>query len=312
MTGFTNTEANLLLSMIGVATGTTAKIAHAHRNSIFLCGDELVLRVAGRSGEPLLCREAVLLRQLRGWLPVPEVVACGFFEGRNYQLLRRMSGDPLLFAWHDAAEAAKDVSVRRLLQWLDLMHGKRYARFSYITKADRGFESWSDFNSTRLDALIRQLPVVAKTALGQLLLDEVIAFGRAHAAILDDGQPPTLVHNDFWPSNVLACDGVATALLDFELAIAGAADLDLFKLEYFCRQPEAFGHPGDYADLWDRIFGRHHDLLTIPNLRRRFDVYDLGYALATWIYEPDSSPYGLAALRARLELILGGGVCRRL
>ena len=312
MTGFTSAEANRLLSMIGVTTDRVTKITHARRNNIFLCADGLVLRVAGPAGEQLLCRETALLRQLHGRLPVPEVVACGTFEGHNYQLLRRIFGEPLVFAWRHATDAAKDLSVRRLLEWLDVMRRERYSQFGCIAKSSPGYDSWSGYNSGQIAALIQQLPVVAKAALDQPLLDEVSAFASAQAAILDDGQQPTLVHNDLTPSNVMARDGIATALLDFELAIAGAADLDLFKLEYFCRQPATCGYPGDYADLWDRVLRSRSNLVAIPNLSRRFDIYDLRYVLATWLFEPDSSPQGLSALRARLEQIVGGGVCRRL
>ncbi|HWA88598.1 MAG TPA: phosphotransferase [Rhizomicrobium sp.] len=310
---FTNAEANRLLSRMGIPADKITRIKHAHRNNVFLCGDEFVLRVATKHGaEALLCREVALLRQLRGRLPMPEVVASGIFEGHSYQLQRRISGEPLLFAWRDATDAAKDVSVRRLLNWLDLMHCDRYAQFGCVTKSGTGFESWSSYYSSQIGALIRQLPAAAKATLDQPLLDEIATFACTRAAVLDDGRQPTLVHNDLWPGNVMACDGFATALLDFELAIAGAADLDLFKLEYFCRQPDAFGCPGDYGDLWDRVLRSRSDLFTAPNLHRRFDVYDLRYALATWVHEPDSSQQGLAALRARLELIVGGSACRRL
>src|SRR5689334_21901305 len=151
MTGVTTSEANRLLSTVGVATDRTTKIVHARRNSVFLCGNGLVLRVAGRCGDLLLCRETALLEQFRGSLPIPEVVNCGVFEGRCYQLMRRISGEPLLFAWRHATNAAKDASVRRLLEWLDLMHRERYSQFGYAAKSSPGFDSWSGYSSSQID-----------------------------------------------------------------------------------------------------------------------------------------------------------------
>jgi aminoglycoside phosphotransferase (APT) family kinase protein len=298
---------------LGLPAAPLTRIEHANVNDVFLCPPDLVLRIASQvRPDDRLCREAELLRRLRGRLPVADVVTHGRFEGHEFQLLRRIAGEPLLFVWPGMSDAERDVSASRILDWLDIMRCETFGSFGRIGVPERQFAVWSGFYGSEIARLIDRLPDAVTAALSPDLLEDIVRFTVAHLATFDSGQPASLVHNDLWPANILAHDGVASHLLDFELAISGAAEADLFVLEYFCRKPEKFGHPGQFSDLWDRLLRQRPGLVAAPDIRRRFDVYDIRFTLAVWLRSGDLSPDVLATMRTDLEDIVGGNVDRRL
>jgi aminoglycoside phosphotransferase (APT) family kinase protein len=302
-----------LLDHLGLPAAPLARVEHANVNDVFFCPGGLVLRIAQRAElDDRLGREVALLRRLRGKLPVADIVTYGRFEGHEFQVQRRMAGEPLVFVWSHMTGAARDSSVSDILRWLDIMRSDTFPTFGRIGVPDRQFSSWSDFCQSDIALRMDRLPHAVAAELGSDLLTDIVRFSAAHLATYERGRPACLVHNDLWPANILVRDGAVSHLLDFELAVSGAAEADLFTLEYFCRKPEEFGHSGQYTDLWERLLRQRPALVAMPNIRRRFDVYDISLTLALWLRSGDLSPEGLEKMKAHLKEIVSGKIERLL
>jgi hypothetical protein len=184
------------------------------------------------------------------------------------------------------------------------MRGIKCGTFRRLCLRQRPYTKWSDFCRAELEMALQTAPEIEEE-IGRALTETVIGFVARQERVLDDAQAPSLVHNDFWPGNMLIDVDCVGNLLDFEFAISGPADANLFKLELFCREPEAFGHPGDYSELWDRLVHAQPDLIAVPHLRARFDVCEILFALRSRVLMFEASAKDIALTRARVEKVIG-------
>lgn len=304
-----------VLARHGLAGLSPEPAARGHVNRVFWCGPDLVLRLAAEPASTVrLRREAALLRRLEGRLPVARLVAEGELDGYGYQLLERAAGEPLTRVWPEAGAAQKDASARTIALWLRTLRATTFPAFGRVEEPDRRWPTWRAFVTADLEADLERAAAPGGDRIEPALIAASRRWLRAHAHVLDGGPAAAcLVHNDLWPDNVLAQGGVAATLLDFELALQGAADADLFKLEYFARAPADYGCEGAYDDLLPRIRRHAPDLFAVPELARRLDLYDLSFTWRNWLFACAAgapAPADAAFTRAHLGELLGGRIRR--
>ncbi|MGI8911718.1 MAG: fructosamine kinase family protein [Rubrobacteraceae bacterium] len=236
-------------------------------------GTTLVAKV-DRDGESHLEREAYMLRYLgeRSDLPVPEV-----FHGSETLLLMefvegssRFSGE----AEHHAAE---------LLAGLHGIAAEAYGheRDTLIGSLDQPnpwTESWVDFFR---DQRLLYMANVAHEA-GRLPAEDLRRVERLAERleeIIEEPNPPALIHGDAWSANVLAKGGRITAFLDPAIYYADP-EMELAFISLF----NSFG---------DSFFERYQEIRAIKPgfFETRRDLYNL-YPLLVHTYYFDGGYLG--------------------
>jgi len=159
-------------------------------------------------------------------LPVPRYYGAFWNpESKHHELyLEYIDGWNLKYQeidhWYTAASSLARLHLHFAAQ------ADRLRKREYLLKLDRAyFRQWAERASS---ALAAHYPLLASR------LDPV--FRRYHeVAALLSAQPPTLVHNDLAPKNVLAdhsADPVRICFIDWEMAGVGCGLLDLVHLRY--------------------------------------------------------------------------------
>jgi aminoglycoside phosphotransferase (APT) family kinase protein len=258
-------------------------------NTVLRLNEDLVLRCreAVRSTGSLR-REAVLLRRLKGRVPVAEVVLSGMDDLLGeYLLVRHLPGRTLLRSWIEHPETP--TREWWLTQWAGMIRAIHEVRFPQPGELPEGelkaASSWRSYIEQRirkrLDLLMR---------MPQMDREFILAaerFTRRNASALEDG-PCCLIHRDLHFGNVLVEGPHVTAVLDFELAEAGPPDYELDTIYRFLRYPWMFGDPetgahltaSRFASVWVRLKRAYPEMFAVRSLRQRLCLYALDHDLS--------------------------------
>jgi hygromycin-B 7''-O-kinase len=261
--------------------------------------DEYVIRV-NRRLDPRLRREAYLAPFLPPEVRYPEIVAYGGKPGSDWLILKRVPGEVLARCWPSMTPLERREATHQLAAALRALHQ---------TPAPPDLP---DIDSTAPQLLSNRtfspvMPLlVAIDRLRELphmdtgLLDRAEAMVAEHARDLTPFDATTLVHGDLTFENVLWDGKKISALLDFEWARPGPADLDLDVLLRFCALPqlhvaedyEHLTHAEDYRDVPWWLADDYPELFQFPNQFDRVRLYAIAYDVRDLLLHPPTEPVG--------------------
>jgi fructosamine-3-kinase len=203
-------------------------------------GPSLVAKV-DREGESHLEREAYMLRYLRekSELPVPEV----------YHGSRRL----LLMQFIEGSSRFTEGAERQAAELLAGLHGitadsyghERDTLIGALDQPNPSTKSWAEFFR---DHRLLYIALVAHEA-GRLPVEDLRRVQRLSEMLdklIEDPNPPALIHGDVWSANVLARGDRITAFLDPAIYYADP-EIELAFISLF----DSFGRP--FLDRYQEI-----------------------------------------------------------
>ncbi len=273
----------------GIPCQTIQALSGGQVNAVFQVDGTYIVRIGAREDAgPRLEREAILLQNLAGQIPVANVLAFGQEQGFFYQVQQFMPGQKLYAIWKDLSPAEQDTIAVELAASLKTLHSANFPHFGEGRPGSQRYATWSDYFTDKFQntvAEIRDLKIRMVPGFIEMAED----YFEEHKHVLQDGVP-TLVHSDMTLVNVLAENGHVSAILDFEFALQAPADYELLAIEAFCLYPNDWAEEdnevfctADFANLIPLLRKHYPALFAIPNLRQRLNVYHVYAALSSYL-----------------------------
>ncbi len=287
--------ARLVLTSLGLPAHRL-RAAQSWSNHGWL-GPEHVVRISSGRFRDAFLHERKVLDLLPAPVPHAEVVAHGRVGPREWMVMRRIRGRPLIKVWSTLSAAHKRAAVRQLGSILQDFHAIPPPEGFHNPSAEDALSP----TGNRRDAYHAppshyQLLVDAAAAVqgvDRCFLDEVAAF-IAERLIAFEGDRTVLVHLDFHFANLLWEGTHITGLLDFEGARLGPPDMELDTLLRFTHEPQPYlGRdprrqltPEEFAAVPGWMASAYPALFEHPQLSARLEVYDALWQLVTLLHFP--------------------------
>lgn len=216
--------------------GTVQSVVTPKRGVINACrivNDTHVIRFDRLDYEDVISRykgEQIIYEQLRDTdVPVPEVIALDLSKTLApyaYIILSKMGGTPLIDDWDSLSVEQRAQVGNSLGRYLTIIHEHKFDGFGSLCNLN--LSSWGEFISNFVNDM--GIDLAATGILSTPVVEKIKSIIEKHRPLYEIGMEGWLIHTDFQFSNVLQKDGVITAILDFEFALAGDPVWD-FRLE---------------------------------------------------------------------------------
>lgn len=236
-------------------------------NEVWRIGD-LVLRICWWSSDPThLQREALILQHLPDEVPHVRIADAGVIDTLSWTLTHWVPGSTLSDSWVDLDRAERHDAAEQLGHALRALHAwqpspeVRAAIAARPTEPDASDVIEADLNPLPVDRALRLVEPATRLENVDRRLVEQLGEQLERLRHLDPLTDPTLgsvVHGDATLNNVI-WDGRRLALLDFEWARLGPADLELQPLlpaDGGCLRSLVSAYPDivAHADAVDRLW----------------------------------------------------------
>lgn len=261
----------------------------------FQNGRKMVLKVAVESLDFRLKREPYVLEELGAKnLSVPEVVEFEISRGEeelSYLIMEKIEGQNIN-SYSDGrkfkylSEKAKEKLVKESAKQLNCIHSSTsYHNFgAFRTGLEKQYESnkWSE---TLLQILRKNELEGIRDGEFSHLHSKAENFLEENIWQLDTDSRPVMIHQDFSFKNMIVQGDKIRAVIDWERAISGHRELDLFKFERSISSKFRTKNIGEkYGELLIQEYQSEHSLESGWEERR--NIYMLISLVETmWTYE---------------------------
>jgi serine/threonine protein kinase len=273
----------------GISCQTIQPLSGGQVNAVLLVDDQHVLRIGARedAGQRLE-REAILLQNLAGRLPVAKVLSFGEEQGFFYQVQQFMPGQKLYAIWKNLTADEQDAIAAQLAASLKALHSASFPDFGEGRPGSQPYTTWGDYLTAQFQNTVDEIRHL-NIQMVPGFIETAVDYFEEHKHVLQDGVP-TLVHSDMNFTNILVENGKLSAILDFEFALQAPADYELQAIEAFCLYPNDWAEEGnevfctaDFANLIPLLRKHYPELFTIRDLRERLDVYHVYRAFTSYL-----------------------------
>jgi len=223
-----------------IPVGENFTVAPSGTNYKVFLSDNYVIRF--RDDNPkLLLREANFLKRLNHQL-IPKVLWYGKIDELFFMVENRLPGQTMDLTWKNLSSSSKRDIIKQVIEFLQYQRtitkdniysvktGKKYKRFlDYLTDGVK--QKIIDIKKfEQANKILRDLSLIINNPEIKNLFTTKIKI--------------TLVHGDLIIHNLLTDGKNLTGVLDWELALFGDLDYDLFRLFYYQECAKAYQKQG--------------------------------------------------------------------
>lgn len=208
--------------------GNFATASRGTNYKVFL-SDNYVIRF--RDNNPkLLQRESSFLEFLDHQL-IPRVLWCGKIDESIFMIENRLPGQTMDLAWKNLSLNAKKNIIKQIVEFLK--YQKTVKKDSiYSVKTGKRYKKFLDYLTDGMPQKIIQIKKFERA--NKILRDLSLIINNSKIKHLFTARTKiTLVHGDLIIHNLLTDGRNLTGVLDWELALFGDPDYDLFRLFYY-------------------------------------------------------------------------------
>ena len=271
-------------------------------NQVYAVDQTYVVRFAqDPTGAARLAGEAELVSRLDRAIPTAALFASGQLGDIAYQVWEFVPGRLLIDEWTRLDLTGKRAIADQLCDILRRIHALPCERVGYTCLMTDTHDCWQDFLRTEIDACVGAINSRLDCAESRQRGQAIRTAFHALCDQLDEDSPTRLVHNDLLPTNIIVQDDRIAAIIDWEFALGGPIDMESYKLECACRQPQIIGRQGDFRELWGMVAERYPEMFDRADLALRLDIYDLLQVWRSFRFEVEA---GTVGLRGQLPKVL--------
>ena len=259
------------------------KINVGFTNTIYNVNDKFIIKICSDvENEPMFQKEIDFYNANKDNDLIPKLY---YFDNSKksipffYEILEKVEGITLYNVWHTLDETEREDIIKQLCEAMKKMH-------SHVGK----YYDWVDYNKKQLNNLFEE-------AKKQKLLNdlEIETLNKVYS-LFDKylvSNEMVLIHNDIHFDNVLINNG-KIKIIDFERSMYAPKDFELHIIYYMVRQPwkhaseecEKYTKLDDYAKIMEYIEKYYPEIIHIPNLYKRLEIYNVIYELSHFIEFP--------------------------
>lgn len=219
-------------------------------HKVFL-SSEYVIRFRDDNPE-LLAREVELIKQLSHPL-IPKVLWVGKVGQTVAMVERRLSGETIDMVWKDLSGVDQANVIEQIVQFLLYLKSQSGNRI-YSVATGRVYADFPGYLTESIDRKVAKIKRFEQT--GEMLKELLLIIDNPDIkSFFVNNEKLSLVHGDLIIHNLLTDGKNLTGVLDWELALFGDCDYDLFRLFYYQECARAYQEQGidetfesDYMD----------------------------------------------------------------
>jgi len=258
-------------------------------NQVFLVDEKYVLRIGAREDAlQRLTRETELLRRLENKIPVPKILAFNQQDEFTYQIQQYLPGQKLLSVWKDLRPEAQENLAAELAGYLKILHSIPPPSPGFASQDGQRYEAWGNLISVRFKNTLEEINRL-NIQMVPGYIELAVNYFEENKQVLEESVP-ALIHGDLTMVNTLVDQGKISAILDFEYSMQAPIDYELLLIEAFCLYPNDWAEEineayctADFASFIPLLRRHYSEPFEIPHLRTRVNLYQLVYALSSYL-----------------------------
>ena len=247
-------------------------------HKVFL-SNEYVVRFRDNNPE-LLLREANFLKKLNHPL-VPRIILAGRINKSVAMVENRLPGKTLNVLWKTLPKTNQTNIIKQIIQFLQYLKTQT-KDYVYSVNTGKKYNNFLNYLTDNIKLKISRIKKFRQT--NKILKDLLLVIEKSETKNLFlDGEKMALVHGDLIIHNLLTDGKELTGVLDWELALFGDPDYDLFRLFYYQECAKAYQEQGVdetfESDYMDRLIATVLKFDLIKNKKKFQKKYQLVHAI---------------------------------
>lgn len=229
----------------------------------------------------LLLREANFLKQLNHIL-IPKILWFGEIDQLFFMIENRLPGQTINLVWKNLSTKNKKNIIRQVVEFLQY---QKIQTKNYVYSVNTG-KKYKGFLGYLTDGIKKKVTDIKKfKQTNEIIKDLLLIINNPEVKNLFTTQTKTvLVHGDLIIHNLLTDGKNLTGVLDWELALWGDPDYDLFRLFYYQECAKAYQEQGVdetfESDYMDRLIA----LILKSDLIKNEKVFQRKYQVVRAIF----------------------------
>ena len=209
-------------------------------------------------------REALFLRQLKGCIPVPQIIATVEPSSSHFGaiLMEYVNGE-LLKDEDWSNDLAFEIGIA-----LAHLHNNRTDGYGDLTKPKTLFREASLYFNEKFQEELDE----CKGHLPENLIEKCSAYLNSCQSLLANVDGPCIVHRDFRPGNMIVWHGRLLSIIDWASARSGFAEQDFCSIEHFKWAP--------HSKYKKTLLDGYSSIRPVPNYQLIMPLLQLGRTLA--------------------------------